>query len=261
MGTFKSYYLTHSHVMELGKQNKVELVNAYNSLERKPDEVKGYEVVNGKAIVSVDGILVPSCSEWEEYWGYRSMAKIEKCLVTAMEDFTVNHVILDMDSPGGTVQATKPLADFIKSMRGDKRITTFIRGQMCSGGVFIGTAADEIFSDSETNIVGSIGVYMVHYDYSEWEANLGVKATYIKAGRYKAAGNPDEPLSDDAKEMYQKLVDNDYRVFVESVADYRGVTVEEVVQNWADAKLFSASEAVSNGLIDGIVSFNELIND
>jgi len=61
--------------------------------------------------------------------------------------------------------------------------------------------------------------------------------------------------------MYQKLVDNDYRVFVESVADYRGVTVEEVVQNWADAKLFSASEAVSNGLIDGIVSFNELIND
>jgi len=166
-----------------------------------------------------------------------------------------------MDSPGGTVQGTKPLADLIYKARDTKRVTTFVQGDMCSGGLFLGTASDEIYSDSPSNIVGSLGVYMMHVEFSQAYAHHGVKITYIKAGKYKAVGNDSEPLSQEGMEIFQKLVDADYKMFVESVAKHRNVTVEEVLQNWADAQLFSSGEAVENGLIDGIVSFDELIND
>lgn len=257
METYKAYYLTYPRVEMLGKQNKVELFNAYNSLSRKPDPVKGYEVINGKAFIGVRGVLVPEADEWEEYWGYSSMAKIEESLMSAREDFTVNHIVLDMDSPGGTVQAVFPLAEKIFETRAIKRVTTLIRGEMCSGGLFLGAAADEIYSDSPTNLVGSIGVYLMHVEYGQSDA----KVTYIKAGRYKTSGNPYEPITDDALQMYQRLVDNDYQIFVKSVAKYRNVEVEEVLANWADGYVFSASETVENGLIDGILSFDELIND
>src|SRR6266540_1634530 len=88
------------------------------------------------------------------------------------------------------------------------------------------TCALPIFTPSGE--VGSIGVYALHTEFSEADAKLGVKSTFIKAGRFKTAGNDVEPLDDESRAYLQAGVDRYYDMFTAAVAKYRGVKLDDV---------------------------------
>ena len=132
-------------------------------------------------------------------------------------------------------------------------------GSMMSGAYWLGSAAPFITA-TELSSVGSIGVILVHQEISKMLENEGVKATVLRQGRYKALGNPMEPLSDAARAHIENRMRTVYDVFVRDVASGRGRTVDFIAANAAEGKEFWGFEGVSVGLVDKVVSQEEALH-
>lgn len=102
--------------------------------------------------------------------------------------------------------------------------------------------------------------YAMHVDQTAANEADGYKPTYISYGKYKTEGNPDEPLTDEARAEIQARVDNYGRMFEEAVAKYRGVTVAKVRSDFGQGRMLSAKNAVAAGLADRVATFEETID-
>ena len=130
---------------------------------------------------------------------------------------------------------------------------------MASAGVWIGTAADRVLITNKTDIVGSIGVVTQHIDRSERNRKMGIKVTEIFSGKFKRIASDHAPLSEDGREVIQAHLDYIYTIFVETVAEYRGVTVDDVLARMADGRQFIGQQAIDAGLVDDFATLTQLI--
>ena len=171
----------------------------------------------------------------------------------------VGAIIIDIDSPGGDVSGCKALADKIYSYRGHaKPIIAVVTGMMASAAYWIGSAATEIIA-SEDSLIGSIGVIVVHTEYSKMLEEQGIKPTILTSGKYKGEGNPYEPLTVEAKDDWQSKIDQYYLAFAKSVARHRGVSVVEVKNKYGQGRMFLAKEAKELGMIDRIATLESVV--
>jgi signal peptide peptidase SppA len=108
--------------------------------------------------------------------------------------------------------------------------------------------------------IGSIGVLMVHTEYSELDKRVGIKTTHLTAGKYKALGNSAEPLSDLAREALQAELDYIYDIFISAVARNREVSANEVREKMADGRIFIGRQAVDAGLADSVGTFEAALD-
>ena len=177
----------------------------------------------------------------------------------AMGREDVRAILFDIDSPGGAVDGTLELAREIYSARGQKPMAALGDGLMASAAVWIGLAADETYLNADTDRAGSIGVVTVHREASKWYEGAGITNTVIAAGKYKAVGNQYEPLTKEGKKVIQDELDYVYSLFVGDVAAFRGVSIETVLEDMADGRVFTGAQAVSAGLVDGVRSRREVI--
>ncbi len=210
-----------------------------------------YEIWNGVAVIPVRGPITKRASFWSWLFGYASVQSLTYMFQTALRDQKVSSVLLDIDSPGGTVSGIESLADLIYAS--EKPVVSFANGLMASAAYWIGSAADKIIVENTADI-GSIGVLMVHYDYSAQDEQEGVRRSYITSGKYKALGNNAEPLSDFAKGVFQEQLDYLYSIFVSGVAKHRGVETDHALA-MADGKIFIGQQAVDIGLGDEVGNF------
>jgi capsid assembly protease len=193
-----------------------------------------------------------------EMFGGTSTENFGRQFDMAMADTTIGAVLIDIDSPGGSVYGVQELSDKIYNARGKKPIIAVVNSMMASAAYWIGSAADEIII-TPSGECGSIGVIAMHFDQSEYESKVGVKTTIIKAGKYKAEGNPHELLSSDAKDYFQQRVDDYYSAFVGAVARNRDTSVGKVLSDFGQGRMFGANGAKSAGLIDGIGTAESVI--
>jgi signal peptide peptidase SppA len=226
--------------------------------DRKKGIVDLYELRGDVAILSINGPLTKRPSFWSFFFGGSSYQDVEQAMTTAIGDPNVKAIVLDVDSPGGVVNGVESIATKIFEARDEKPIVTFANGLMASAAYWIGSAA-EVVVGAKTSEVGSIGVLMTHVDYSQFERNIGIKTTYLSAGEYKTLGNDSEPLSDKAREVFQAELDKIYSVFVDTVADNRATTADDVRERMADGRVFVGTDAVDAGLIDEIGSLESAI--
>lgn len=179
-----------------------------------------------------------------------------RSLRAALADEQVGAILLDVDSPGGSVAGTPELVDLIYQSRGQgKPIVASANAHAASAAYWIGSAADE-FVVTPSGSVGSIGVLAAHEDRSEAAAKEGRRITYVTAGKYKAEGNPHEPLTDEARAEVQRMVDHAYGVLVESIARNRGVSVQAVREGYGEGRMFHAKQALAAGMVDRIEPFD-----
>jgi len=171
----------------------------------------------------------------------------------------VGAIVIDIDSPGGTVSGVSSVTDKIHSLRGTKPIIAVVNDLMASAAYWIGSAADEIVADPES-LTGSIGVFGMHADYSKALEEQGIKVTFISAGKFKVEGNPYEPLSDEAKAYEQSQVDDYYESFIDSVARNRGVSASKVKADFGQGRIFTAKRAKEAGLVDRVGSYEQVID-
>lgn len=240
--------------------DKIDIPSVEARLGRSLDnEPNNYDVVDGVAIVEMTGAIAKRMNLFSQISGGASAQLAENAIKGALADEDVNSIILSIDSPGGTVDGTFELADMIYAARGQKPIVAFADGLMASAAYAIGAAADSIFISGDTATIGSIGVVATHVDVSEAEKKEGIKTTEITAGKFKRIASAYEPLSKDGRADIQAQVDELYSIFVERVATFRDVSVEIVLEDMADGRLFIGQQAIKAGLVDGVSTLDGLV--
>lgn len=177
----------------------------------------------------------------------------------AMRDPSTGAIVMDIDSPGGSVDGVPELAAEIREARGAKPIVAVANTLAASAAYWIAAQADEIVVTPSAE-VGSIGVFAAHRDISERLAAEGEKVTLVHAGKYKVEGNPYEPLSDDARDEIQRKVNSAYSEFVSAVAAGRGTTAARVTANYGEGRTLSARDAVAAGMADRVETMDQVIN-
>jgi len=212
----------------------------------------------GIAVIPVHGILVPRrgqitamCTELTSYERIRSQ------LSAALNDPSVSEIVLDINSGGGAAVGCKELADYIFQSRETKPITAIVNFSAYSAAYFIAAACGRIVL-SQTSGVGSIGVIMEHMEASKMEEQVGLKFTTIYRGDNKNNGTPHAPLSEQAQTMFQGMIDKMYDVFTSSVAEYRGMPQQAVIDT--QAALYNGEDAVIAGLADEVSDPQTAIN-
>ena len=176
----------------------------------------------------------------------------------AVADPAVAGIVIDVDSPGGTVDGTPEAADVVYQARGSKRIVAVANTLMASAAYWVASAADEIVASPSAQ-VGSVGVVMLHADKSKFYEDLGTKITLLSAGKYKTLGNSYEPLTDEARSRLQSDVESAYDIFVRAVARNRGTTPKAVRDGYGEGAVLDAKPAVAAGLADRVGTFEEAV--
>jgi signal peptide peptidase SppA len=216
-------------------------------------------IIGSTGVVAMQGTLLKRAYNMSSPSGDdRSLEDIQQNLRDFANDKAVDTILLDIESPGGSVPGVSETAALIREIKKDKPVLGVVGGLCCSAAYWIGSACTELYA-SETSQVGSIGVYQVHLDRTALNEKMGVKLTYVKAGKYKALGNPDSALDEEALAKMQESVNKLYSLFISGVAENRSVDSAMVEKEWADARVFFGTEAKNIGMIDDIVTIDEIL--
>ena len=210
------------------------------------------------AVLPVYGVLMQRVDMLSEMSGGTSTERIAKDFRQLMADPNIGTIVLDIDSPGGGVYGIFELAAEIHAANAEKRIIAHANSMAGSAAYALFCAAGEgvVTPGGE---VGSIGVYMIHEDWTGAYEQMGVKPTLIKYGDHKAEGIDIMPLDAAAKDSYQKRVDEYGEMFVHSVASHRGTTVANVKATFGQGRMFGAKEAVKLGMADRVEPLRETL--
>lgn len=211
----------------------------------------GYDVIEGIAVIPVQGTLVQKLGTLRPYSGMTGYDGIRASFLTAINDDAVKGICFDIDSPGGEVAGCFDLVDEIYAARGAKPIWSILSENAYSAAYALASAADRIIVP-RTGGVGSIGVIVMHVDWSQRIKSDGVQVTIITFGSRKAESNPYEALSEEAKKAIQSDVDEMGRLFVSTVSRNRGIA-ERTIRD-TEAACFLAADGVQLGLADQVAS-------
>lgn len=217
-----------------------------------------YRVVGHAAVIPLLGTVAKRMNMLSEISGGTSTEMVGAQIRQAVADPSVRKVILQIDSPGGSVYGVQELADEIYSLRDQKPIVAVADDLAASAAYWIGSAASE-FVVTPSGEVGSIGVVAMHVDYSDALEQEGVKVSYIHAGDHKVEGNPYQPLSDDARGFMQQRVNEYYDAFTAAVARHRGVRRSTVIEQFGGGRVYGAEQAKSLGMVDRIATLADVI--
>lgn len=190
--------------------------------------------------------------------GATSTQRVGQALRAAVDDPSVRGIVLDIDSPGGSVFGVTELGDQIYQARAQKPVYAIANSVAASAAYWLGSQASQLFV-TPSGEVGSIGVFAAHEDYSKALEAKGVKRTLISAGPYKTEGNSGEPLSDDARAFIQSRIDDYYGQFVRAVARGRGTNVAAVREGYGGGRTLGAKDAASAGMVDGVATFDDVV--
>lgn len=210
------------------------------------------------AVLPFYGIAVQRTDALGEALGLLSLARFTQAFRTALADDAVGGILIDVDSPGGSVYGVAELADEIYRARARKPIAAIANSLAASGAYWVASAAREFYV-TPGGEVGSIGVVTAHQDVSKALGKAGIQTTLISAGKYKTEGNPFEPLGADARQHVQARVDDYYRMFVGAVAKHRGVPEAAVRNGMGQGRLLDAQRAKREGMVDGVATIDEVV--
>jgi signal peptide peptidase SppA len=216
------------------------------------------------AVLPLFGVIAPRIQMVEDVSTPGTVAdRYGQAFTQAVNDPNIAAVVLQVDSPGGSVFGVEELGNLIYDARETKPVVAVVdTGMAASAGYWIASQASELVA-SPSSQVGSIGVIAAHDDISKMAELAGVKRTYITApeGGYKAEGNGWEPLSDEARAYAQELVDAYYDSFVGAVARGRKMGEKAVrSEQFAKGRLVTARKALEAGMVDRIETLGQTIS-
>lgn len=212
------------------------------------------------AVLPLRGVISNHEGMMSEMFGGASVDRFAGWFRAAVKDPSISAIIIDCDSPGGTVQGVQELADEIFQARGTKPIIAQVNALCASAAYWIASQADEVVV-TPSGEVGSIGVFAAHEDISKAVEDAGVKVTLVSAGKYKTEGNPFEPLSVEAQQALQDKVDYHYNEFVNAVARGRNTTPDAVRGGFGQGRTVQSVDVVKTGMADSVASLDKTMMD
>ncbi|BDQ28771.1 signal peptide peptidase SppA [Helicobacter ailurogastricus] len=170
---------------------------------------------------------------------------------------SVKGVLLLIDSPGGSISASVELNDLLTELRKKIPIVAYAQGVMASGSYYAGMAANTIYANRGA-LVGSIGVIFSGVNIQALMDKVGIKSQGLAKGAYKEVGTFTRAWTDKEKQYLDRLLDQEYQMFVGDVAKARKLDVKNA-PDFAEGKIFNAKEALDLHLIDHVGTYNQAI--
>jgi len=168
----------------------------------------------------------------------------------AAEDEAVKGIVVKIDSPGGAVGTSEAIYQGIKRYAASKPVVCSLGNMAASGGLYVAMGCSKVVT-YEGTITGSIGVILMMPNFTEAMKDLGVDVTTVKSGKFKDAGSPVRPVTEEDRAVLQNVVDTAHSQFVARIVAARGLT-EEQVREFADGRVILGATAVELGLADAI---------
>ncbi|MEM3399329.1 MAG: signal peptide peptidase SppA [Candidatus Micrarchaeia archaeon] len=179
-----------------------------------------------------------------------SAEEIEEMIGEAEMRDDIKAVVFEINSPGGSVVATREMYENVKSLKKPK--VAYLREIAASGGYYVAVGTDYIVTDPDA-ITGSIGVRATFEDLSGLFEKLGINVTTIKSGEKKDIGDPTRPLSEEERAILQGIVDEIFLEFREDVRESRGSRLNSTAfAEVLDGRILTGRQAKRVGLVDEV---------
>lgn len=178
--------------------------------------------------------------------------KRDKKLKKIIDDSHIKALIVNVNSPGGTVVGSEKIYNILRKISEKKPVVIVMGTMAASGGYLISLGGDYIVSHNGT-ITGSIGVILQTAEVTELAQKLGIKFNNFKSGELKAVPNPTEKLTEEVRVAIMENIEDTYNFFLELVSERRNLPIEEV-KKLADGRLYSGRQALKLKLVDAIGS-------
>jgi signal peptide peptidase SppA len=235
------------------------LANAPVGADRKAAGGDGPQTVksNGQtvAVVTLVGTLQKAVSSMS---GGTSTVEARRQIRKAAQDPEVGAILLAIDSPGGTVAGTMELAADVRAAAQSKPVWAFADDLCASAAYWVAAAADKVFANNRTALVGSIGTLSVVYDLSGAAEMAGIKTLVFGTGPLKGAGAPGAPITEDQQAYIRGIVEDAQVAFDAAVRKGRSLTDNQLAAVKSGG-VFGATEAQDRKLIDGVKGFDQVV--
>lgn len=223
-----------------GKKSGLEEAKGLLSMAQK--DAVGWLSIRGPIYTSESGKV------WEkgvEQWARR--------IRTLADTKGIKAIVLDINSPGGSVGAVQELYSQILRVRQEKKIpvVALFGDVAASGGYYIAAACDKIVAHPGT-LTGSIGVIFSVSNLEGLFQKIGYKMEPIKSGKHKDIGSPARPMTKEERELLQALIDDAYQQFLAAVLAGRPGLKEGELKRLADGRIFSGRQALEAKLVDAL---------
>ena len=206
------------------------------------------------AVIHIEGVIENKNETYDQAWLLDTIYELT-------HDKHNTGILLFIDSPGGGVYQSDEVyleLQYYKETSG-KPVWAYLGPMAASGGYYIACAADKIAANRNT-LTGSIGVIAGQsVDLSELLKKHGIKMNTFTAGRNKDMLNINTPVTEEQSKIMQKIADECYEQFTGIVRKSRKMTKEQVLE-LADGRIYTANQAILNGLIDRIYRFGEAVD-
>lgn len=214
-----------------------------------PDSDLAFAGEDCVAVIDIDGTIQYDYSAC-------SPEGLSDLLDSAESNDRIKAVVLRIDSGGGVATAGEEMSEYVKQF--SKPIVVSSASTNASAAYEISSQADYIFT-AKTTAIGSIGVAMQITDLSGLYEMLGINIENITSDDSKEATYGTRPLTQEERDWYQAMVDQINDLFINTVADGRGMEYDEV-KALANGMVYTGIDAVDNGLADEIGNLEDAVS-
>jgi protease-4 len=209
------------------------------------------------AVIPVFGAIYQTDSSrvWE-----RGSQQIARRIKSAAEKKEVKAILLDINSPGGSVGAVQEIySAILRAKAGTKKPFVARFGDVsASGGYYVAAACDYIVAEPGT-ITGSIGVIFSVSSFAGLMNKIGMRSEVVKSGKFKDIGSPTRDMTMEERKLLQSLIDDSYEQFVAAVSAGRKMPVE-AVKELADGRIYTGRQALNVKLVDRLGDLQDALD-
>lgn len=242
-----------------------------------------YQVVDGNEdsdtsilVIPIQGVILSERSSdlgFFDFLGEEGVTygdEVKESLKRAAEDNSIRAILLEINSPGGTIPGAKAITDGVRYYRNSTKhpVYAHITDMGASGGYWAAASTDYIVSEIGST-VGSIGVIMGPFKYYDGlvseqdffggvQTENGITNRYFSAGQYKDTGSPYRKLTEEEERHWQTSLNNEYARFVDYVSQQRGIERDTII-NTIKALPYETTRALQLRLIDAEGSQEEAL--
>lgn len=240
-----------------GKQAKNEALNAVSIYDYNPSQKHASQPDPGRlphiAVVVANGPLIYGVAKPGSVGSETTI----KLLRQAYCDKKIKAVILHINSPGGSVQASEAIRSQLTALKyAGKPVVVSMGGAAASGGYWIASAADHIIANAST-VTGSIGIFGVINTFENSFRSIGLQADGVTTSSL-ANFSVNKSLSPAISELMQINIEKGYNQFIELIAKARHKSLQEV-EGLAQGRVWLGQDAYDKGLVDQLGDFDDAL--
>ncbi len=231
---------------------------AAGGLSQGPERHISGEGPDKIVVVRIVGAITREGAGFSVFASGAASRAVVQLLDRAQRDDAVRAVILELNTPGGSVVASDEVHGKVQALRrAGKHVVALMTETAASGGYYIAAAAERIIADP-TTVTGSIGVIVALPNLEELSRKIGIRTVVFKSGAFKDLGNPNRPMTPQEAAIFQRLVDEAYSRFVDIVARGRKMDRAKVLR-LADGRIYTGRQALQAGLVDAMGHLPEAV--